>query len=100
MHNIIRHQFTVYIPFSQQIFRIIGKAQVLLITSTMALFNSSVAVSRESVSVSRHQQCQEPETEAAKINSAVIHFVFTTHYMVIQTFLKLERQGATLYVLQ
>ena len=59
-------------------FDFVGKAQVLLITLTMALFCSSVPVSHDSVTVSQHTQYQDPETEAAKWNSAIVSFIIYT----------------------
>ncbi len=56
----------------------VGKAQVFLITLTMAVFYLSVPVSQDSVTVSQHEQYQDPETEAAKWNSAIIHFIIYT----------------------
>ncbi len=47
---------------------------MLLITLQMALFYSSVPVSHDSVTVSRQAQHQDPETEAAEWNPAIIHF--------------------------
>ncbi len=49
---------------------------MLLITLTMALFYSSVRVSPDSETVSQHEQHQDPETEAAKWNSAIILILF------------------------
>ena len=48
------------------------EAQVEPITLTTTLFCSSVAQSNDSVTVSRNAKCQDPETEAAKWNSAVV----------------------------
>ncbi len=64
-------------PPSQHTFRFVavGKAQVLLITLTMALFCSSVPVSHDSVTVGQHARYQDPETEAAKWNPAIINFI-------------------------
>lgn len=47
---------------------IVGKVQLLQITLTMALFSSSVSINHDSVTVSKHEQYQDPETEAAKWN--------------------------------
>ncbi len=44
----------------------------------MAQFYSNVPVNRDSVTVSQHTQYQDPETETAKWNSAVIHFIIYT----------------------
>ncbi len=52
-----------------------GKAQVLVITLAMALLYSSVPLCHDSVTVNQHAQCYDPETEAAKWNSAIIHFI-------------------------
>ncbi len=41
----------------------------------MAPFYSSVPVSHDSVTVSQHAQYQDPETEAAKWNSAIINYI-------------------------
>ena len=49
-------------------------------TLTMALLYSSVPVSHDSVTVSQHAQYQDPETEAAKWNSAIIHLII---YMLL-----------------
>ena len=46
-----------------------GKAQVLLLTLTMASLYSSE--SHDSVTVSQHAQYQDPETKAAKWNSVI-----------------------------
>ncbi len=44
----------------------------------MAPFCSSVPVSHASMTVSEHEQYQDPETEAAKWNSAMFRFVIYT----------------------
>ncbi len=44
----------------------------------MVQFYSSVPVSHDSVTVSKHVQYQNPETEAAKWNAAIIHFIIYT----------------------
>ncbi len=54
---------------------LIGKAQVLLITWMMAPFYSNATVNHDSVTVSQHAQYQDHETDAAKWNSAIIHFI-------------------------
>ncbi len=54
----------------------VGKAQVLTLTET--LFYSSVPVSHDNGTASQHAQYQDPETEAAKWNSAIIHFIIYT----------------------
>lgn len=61
--------------FSQQIFLliIVEKAEVLLITPTIALFYSSAPVSNDSVTVIQHAQYQDTEVEAAKWNSAIVN---------------------------
>ncbi len=41
----------------------------------MALFYLSVPVSHDSVTVSQHAQYEDPETEAAKIKSAINKFI-------------------------
>ncbi len=51
---------------------------MLLITLTMVLFYSSVPLRRDSVTVGQHAQYQDPEPEAAKWNSAIIHFIYYT----------------------
>lgn len=63
--------------FSQQIFLliIVEKAEVLLITPTIALFYSSAPVSNDSVTVIQHAQYQDTEVEAAKWNSAIVQFI-------------------------
>ncbi len=43
----------------------------------MALFYSSVPESHDTVTVSQHVQYQDPEAEAAKWNSAIIHFIIS-----------------------
>lgn len=52
-----------------------GRAKVLLITFTLALFYLNVPVSHDSVTVSRRGP---PEAEAAKWKSAVINFIIYT----------------------
>ncbi len=65
--------------FSQQHWQVMkGKAQVSLIILTMAPFYSSVPVCHDSVTVSQYARYKDPETEAAKWNSAVIHFIIYT----------------------
>ncbi len=44
----------------------------------MALFYRSVPVGHDSVTVSRHAQYQDSETEAAKWDSAITHFITRT----------------------
>ncbi len=51
----------------------------------MALFYSSVSVSHDGVTVSQHAQYQDPETEAAKWNSAIIDFIIYTCAFLILT---------------
>lgn len=41
----------------------------------MILSYSSVPGSHDSVTVSQHEQYPDPETQAAKSNSAIIHFI-------------------------
>ncbi len=53
----------------------VGKAQVPLIALTMTLFYSSVPASHDGVSISQHAQHKDPDTEAAKWNSAIINFI-------------------------
>lgn len=43
----------------------------------MALFYSSVPVSHDSVTVSQHAQYYDPDTEAAKENSAIINLIWS-----------------------
>ncbi len=49
---------------------------MLLITYIMNPFDSSVPVSHDSVTATPHAQYQDAETEPAKWNSAIIHFIF------------------------
>ncbi len=55
-----------------------SKPKVLLITITMALFYPGVPVNHDSVTVSQHAQYQDPDTEAAKWNSAIINLIIYT----------------------
>ncbi len=64
--------------FYSRHFDLSGKAQVLLMTLTMALFYSSVPVMHDSVTVSQHAQHQDRKTWATKWNSAIIHFIIYT----------------------
>lgn len=59
-----------------QYFSTVGKARVLLM---MALFYSGFPVRHNSVKVNQHGQYQDPETEAVKCNSAIIHFSCPLH---------------------
>ncbi len=66
----------LYRPFSQQILlRLVikGKAQLLLVTLMMALFDSSAPGSHDSVTVSQHAKYH------TKWNSAIIHFIICTY---------------------
>lgn len=58
-------------PFSWQTisFATEGKAQVLLIILTMALFYLNVPVSHDSIAMTQHDQYQDTETKPATVNS-------------------------------
>lgn len=47
-------------------------------TLVMAQLYSSVPVNRDSVTMSQHEQCQDPEPEAAKWYSAITQFSIYT----------------------
>ncbi len=49
----------------------------------------SVPVSPDSVTVSQHEQYQNPETEAAKWNSAITHFIIYTCAFPTQSSMKM-----------
>lgn len=57
-----------------------------LVPYMTAVFCSSVSVNREDVTVNQHAQTQDPETEAAKQDSAI--FTFTTCTFPGETCLK------------
>lgn len=61
-----------------------GTVQVLL-TFPMTLLCSSVPANHGSGTTSRREQCQDPETEAAKWNSADIAFIIHTRAVTVDT---------------
>lgn len=72
------------------------KAQVLLITSTMASFHSSVPLSHDGVTVSQNSSYQVSETEAAKRTSTIINFNTYTCVFPTVTCLNLFRKRRVL----
>lgn len=60
------------------------KAQVLLITLTMAQLHSSVPVSHDSMTVCQHPQNQDPETGEAKHREAAIVTYIISNQEVLQ----------------
>ncbi len=67
-----------------------GKAPVSLITFTVLLFSSNIPVSHDRVTVSQRAH-QDPETQAAKWNSAIVNFIIYTSAFLSVTISKGEK---------
>ena len=85
--NICSSNAQTHFPFPKAFFHsrhfdfvIVGKAQMLPTTWLVAQFYSSATVSHGRVTVSRHVRYQDPGTQAAKWNSAIVHFIMSNRH--------------------